>query len=86
MTMSTTADSYVSLAPRSLLATLASTGVGALRWLVEKVLLEIEVRRALHEIRRFDDQMLRDIGLDRGGLEHPLRHGVIEREECSLRQ
>jgi len=80
MTMSTTADSYVSFAPRSLLAGMASTAVGALRWLVEKVLLELEVRRALREIGRFDDQMLRDIGLDRGGLEHPLRHGVTEQD------
>src|SRR5207237_9441182 len=66
ITMSTTADSYVSLAPRSVLAALASTGAGALRWLLEKVLLELEVRRALREIERFDDNMLHDIGLARG--------------------
>jgi uncharacterized protein YjiS (DUF1127 family) len=52
--------------------------VGLLGTLLAKALFEVEMRRALREIERFDDMMLRDIGLDRGGLEHPLRYGVAD--------
>ena len=49
---------------------------GLLRWLFEKIRFELEVRRSLREVQGFDDKMLRDIGLQRGGIEHALRHGV----------
>jgi uncharacterized protein YjiS (DUF1127 family) len=50
--------------------------VGLLAWLFEKIRFEIEVRRSLREVQGFDDKMLRDIGLQRGGIEHALRYGV----------
>ena len=50
--------------------------VGLLAWLFEKVRFELEVRRSLREVQGFDDKMLRDIGLQRGGIEHALRNGV----------
>ena len=54
------------------------TTVGLLRWLFEKIAFELEVRRSLREVQGFDDKMLRDIGLQRGGIEHALRNGVID--------
>ncbi len=32
-------------------------------------------RRAMRELRRFDDHMLSDIGLSRAGIEQAVRHG-----------
>ncbi len=55
----------------------AVTG-GLLRRLLEKIRFELEVRRSLREVQGFDDKMLRDIGLQRGGIEHALRHGVYD--------
>ena len=52
--------------------------VGLLRWLFEKIAFELEVRRSLREVQGFDDKMLRDIGLQRGGIEHALRNGVTD--------
>ena len=49
-----------------------------IRRLIEKVRFELEVRRSLREVQGFDDKMLRDIGLQRGGIEHALRNGVSE--------
>jgi uncharacterized protein YjiS (DUF1127 family) len=51
---------------------------GLVRRLIEKVRFEFEVRRSLREVQGFDDNMLRDIGLQRGGIEHALRNGVSE--------
>ncbi len=51
---------------------------GLLRRLIAKIAFEFEVRRSLREIQGFDDKMLRDIGLQRGGIEHALRNGVAE--------
>jgi uncharacterized protein YjiS (DUF1127 family) len=59
---------------------------GLLRWLIEKIAFELEVRRSLREIQSFDDKMLRDIGLQRGGIEHALRHGVAELAVDPLRR
>lgn len=53
----------------------AATG-SLLRRLLEKIRFELEVRRSLREVQGFDDKMLRDIGLQRGGIEHALRFGV----------
>jgi hypothetical protein len=63
------------LFPVALRARLAN-GVSLLAWLVETIRFELEVRRSLREVEGFDDKMLRDIGLQRGGIEHALRHGV----------
>jgi uncharacterized protein YjiS (DUF1127 family) len=51
---------------------------GLIRHLIDKVRFELEVRRSLREVQGFDDKMLRDIGLQRGGIEHALRSGVSE--------
>jgi uncharacterized protein YjiS (DUF1127 family) len=51
---------------------------GLLRWLFAKIQFELEVRRSLREVQGFDDKMLRDIGLQRGGIEHALRNGVAD--------
>jgi len=82
--MSTLANSSL---PRSLGSFVPSSAAAAAKavrraWfgmLVEKILIELEVRREMRRLRAFDDAMLRDIGLSRGGLEHPLRHGKIGR-------
>ena len=58
--------------------------VGLLRRLFEKIAFELEVRRSLREVQGFDDKMLRDIGLQRGGIEHALRHGVANSAVESL--
>jgi uncharacterized protein YjiS (DUF1127 family) len=59
---------------------------GLLRSLIEKIAFELEVRRSLREIQGFDDKMLRDIGLQRGGIEHALRHGVADSVIDTLRR
>jgi uncharacterized protein DUF1127 len=59
---------------------------GLLRWLIEKIAFELEVWRSLREIQGFDDKMLRDIGLQRGGIEHALRHGVADPVIDTLRR
>lgn len=53
--------------------------------LIEKIRFEIELRRSLREVESLNDAMLRDIGLQRGGLEYALRHGTIGADE-SLRR
>src|SRR5579872_6119029 len=55
-----------------------TTATGLLSRLIEKIRFELEVRRSLREIQTFDDKMLRDIGLQRGGIEHALRNGVAD--------
>jgi uncharacterized protein YjiS (DUF1127 family) len=59
---------------------------GLLRRLVEKIAFELEVRRSLREVQSFDDKMLRDIGLQRGGIEHALRNGVSDTTVDMLRR
>jgi len=51
---------------------------GLVSRLIEKVRFELEVRRSLREVQGFDDKMLRDIGLQRGGIEHALRNGAVD--------
>ena len=51
---------------------------GLLRRVIEKIAFELEVRRSLREIQTFDDKMLRDIGLQHGGIEYALRNGVAD--------
>jgi uncharacterized protein YjiS (DUF1127 family) len=36
---------------------------------------EYRIRRATREMRALDDRTLRDLGLDRGGVEHAVRFG-----------
>jgi len=52
--------------------------VGLVGRLIEKIRFELEVRRSLREVQGFDDKMLRDIGLQRGGIEHALRNGIAD--------
>lgn len=73
--MSSLDTSGPALAARSFRPPLAKAAAGLVRHWLHKLVLEIEIRRALRQISTFDDVMLHDIGLDRGGLEHPLRHG-----------
>lgn len=42
---------------------------------VAKFVFEMRVRRDLNLLRSFDDAMLRDIGLQRSGIEHAVRYG-----------
>ena len=78
-------NSYSSLTSSPARATAKAVHGGWLGKLVAKILTEIEVRRAMRQISAFDDAMLRDIGLDRGGLEHPLRHGAAPLDaRCEL--
>ena len=76
--MTSLAQSQTSLALRRSLPSHRSVASGLLLRLVEKVRFELEVRRSLREIQTFDDKMLRDIGLQRGGVEHALRNGVAD--------
>ena len=58
------------------LATRGQAGRGS--WwarLVRAVVREYEARRTLRELELLENYMLRDIGLDRGGLEHAARFG-----------
>jgi hypothetical protein len=86
MTMTSLTHSQTSFSPsRSQQSHRAGT-IGLLRWLIEKIAFELEVRRSLREIETFDDKMLRDIGLHRGGVEHALRHGVANLSVDVLRR
>ena len=51
---------------------------GLISRLIETIRFELEVRRSLREVQGFDDKMLRDIGLQRGGIEHALRNGAVD--------
>ena len=59
---------------------------GLLRRLIEKIAFELEVRRSLRDLQSFDDKMLRDIGLQRGGIEHALRNGVADPVAITLQR
>jgi uncharacterized protein YjiS (DUF1127 family) len=50
-------------------------GVSLLRELVAWGVREIRLRRSMRELSSFDDAMLRDVGLDRSGVEDAVRHG-----------
>ena len=50
-------------------------GASILRELVAWALREIRLRRSMRELQSFDDAMLRDVGLDRSGVEDAVRHG-----------
>ena len=73
--MSTLAQSYVSLARDSSRSEAAAGRRGVIRRLADKVMLEIEVRRARRLLRSFDDALLRDIGISRSEIDHAVRHG-----------
>lgn len=57
---------------------------GIVTRLVEKVRFELRVRRDLHLLNGFDDAMLRDIGLQRSGIEYALRHGKAGARDRSV--
>ena len=50
-------------------------GASLLRELVAWAVREIRLRRSVRELSSFDDAMLRDLGLDRSGVEDAVRHG-----------
>jgi uncharacterized protein YjiS (DUF1127 family) len=72
---SSLARSFGSFVPQSAAAPAKTVRGAWLGKLVRKILIELEVRREMRRLSSFDDAMLRDIGLNRGGIEHPLRHG-----------
>ena len=74
--MSSLAHSQTSISLRRTRPSRRGITGGFVRWLVETIRFELEVRRSMREVQGFDDKMLRDIGLQRGGIEHALRHGV----------
>lgn len=45
------------------------------RKLPEKAAEEKEIKRAIRELKSFDDRQLRDIGIPRGEIELAVRHG-----------
>jgi uncharacterized protein YjiS (DUF1127 family) len=45
------------------------------RWLAAELAKELAARRAVHALASLDDRMLRDIGLDRGQIDHAVRQG-----------
>lgn len=57
---------------------------GIIARLAAKVRFELRVRRDLRLLRSFDDAMLRDIGLQRSGIEHALRHGHRRAAQVTL--
>ena len=50
-------------------------GASLLREFVAWAVREIRLRRSVRELSSFDDAMLRDVGLDRSGVEDAVRHG-----------
>jgi uncharacterized protein YjiS (DUF1127 family) len=58
----------------------ASVGRGILR-LIGKALAEHHARRAVRELNRLDDRMLRDIGLSRSSIEHVVRGRMVRMAE-----
>jgi len=62
---------HAALRPHSLLRRLMA---GA-RWLAAQLAKELAARRAMHALASLDDRMLRDIGLERGQIDHAVREG-----------
>jgi uncharacterized protein YjiS (DUF1127 family) len=57
--------------PQSLVGNLLA---GA-RWLAVGLAKELAARRAMRSLASLDDRMLRDIGLERGQIDHAVRQG-----------
>ena len=57
--------------------TFAPRVVGPSRWtrLARAIVDAYRIRRAAAEMRSLDDRLLRDLGLDRGGVEYAVRFG-----------
>jgi uncharacterized protein YjiS (DUF1127 family) len=45
------------------------------RWLAAGLAKELAARRAMRSLASLDDRMLRDIGLERGQIDHAVRQG-----------
>ena len=45
------------------------------RWLAAALANELAARRAMRSLASLDDRMLRDIGLERGQIDHAVRQG-----------
>src|SRR5262245_48012981 len=64
-------DVHAALRPHSLSGSLMA---GA-RWLAAELAKELAARRAIYDLASLDDRMLRDIGLERGQIDHAVRQG-----------
>ncbi|HSR80344.1 MAG TPA: DUF1127 domain-containing protein [Hyphomicrobiaceae bacterium] len=49
--------------------------IAGARWLAAGLAKELAARRALRSLASLDDRMLRDIGLERGQIDHAVRQG-----------
>jgi len=54
---------------------LSGSLVAAARWLAAGLAKELAARRAMRSLASLDDRMLRDIGLERGQIDHAVRQG-----------
>jgi uncharacterized protein YjiS (DUF1127 family) len=56
--------------------------VGASWWmrLMRAMVDAYRIRRAMAQMRSLDDRMLRDLGLDRAGIEYAVRFGRVSHE------
>jgi uncharacterized protein YjiS (DUF1127 family) len=54
---------------------LSGSLMAAARWLAAGLAKELAARRAMRSLASLDDRMLRDIGLERGQIDHAVRQG-----------
>ncbi|HEY7085335.1 MAG TPA: DUF1127 domain-containing protein [Hyphomicrobiaceae bacterium] len=54
---------------------LAGSLLTGARWLAAGLAKELAARRAMRSLASLDDRMLRDIGLERGQIDHAVREG-----------
>jgi len=64
---------HVHAAPRP--HSLSLSLMAGARWLAAELAKELAARRAMHALASLDDRMLRDIGLERGQIDHAVRQG-----------
>jgi hypothetical protein len=61
--------------PQSLVGNLLAGLLAGARWLAVGLAKELAARRAMRSLASLDDRMLRDIGLERGQIDHAVRQG-----------
>jgi uncharacterized protein YjiS (DUF1127 family) len=52
--------------------------------LLARIAEEVRIHRSMRQLASLDEAMLRDIGLDRGGVEDAVRHGRPSSEGAAL--